>query len=113
MEEGRILCKVDHSALVCSQEGQATMAAQPVGFTAGLKGAEDRISSLQRSGEVAEGVPVVSIEGFIVELFPDKWVIRSFHGSRRSKHIGLRSSSLSCFRFLAILEQDYTLHTIT
>ena len=89
------------------------MAAQPVGFTAGLKGAEDRISSLQRSGEVAEGVPVVSIEGFIVELFPDKWVIRSFHGSHRSKHIDLRSSSLSCFRFSAILEQDYTLRTVT
>ena len=104
---------MDHSALICLQEGQATMAAQPVGFTAGLKGAEDRISSLQRSGEVAEGVPVVSIEGFIVELFPDKWVTRSFLGSRRSKRIGLRSSSLSCFRFLPILDQDHTLCSVT
>ncbi|KAL8577879.1 hypothetical protein ACOMHN_018684 [Nucella lapillus] len=60
-------------ATVTGKEGQATTAAQPVGFTAGLKGAEDRINSLQRSGDVAEDVPIVSIEGFIVELFPDKW----------------------------------------
>ncbi|XP_076443858.1 protein PRRC1-A-like isoform X2 [Babylonia areolata] len=60
-------------ATVTGKEGQATTAAQPVGFTAGLKGAEDRINSLQRSGEVAEDTPIVSIEGFIVELFPDKW----------------------------------------
>ncbi|KAK7116149.1 protein PRRC1-A-like isoform X2 [Littorina saxatilis] len=60
-------------ATVTGKEGQATTAAQPVGFTAGLKGAEDRINALQRSGEVPEGIPVVSIEGFIVEMFPDKW----------------------------------------
>lgn len=60
-------------ATVSGKEGKATTAAQPVGFTAGLKGAEDRINSLQRSGEVAEDSPIVSIEGFIVELFPDKW----------------------------------------
>lgn len=60
-------------ATITGKEGQATTAAQPVGFTAGLKGAEDRINSLLRSGDVAEDVPVVSIEGFIVELFPDKW----------------------------------------
>jgi hypothetical protein len=60
--------------LFCLQEGQATTAAQPVGFAAGLKGAEDRISSVQRTGNVPDGTPIVSIEGFIAELFPDKSV---------------------------------------
>ncbi|KAK7499741.1 hypothetical protein BaRGS_00009082 [Batillaria attramentaria] len=60
-------------ATVTGKEGQASTAAQPVGFTAGLKGAEDRINTLRRSGDLPENTPVVSIEGFIVELFPDRW----------------------------------------
>lgn len=60
-------------ATVTGMEGQASTAAQPVGFTAGLKGAEDRINTLRRSGNLPDNIPIVSIEGFIVELFPDRW----------------------------------------
>ena len=45
-----------------------------MGFTAGLKGAEERISNLRRSGAVEDGVCVVAVEGFIVEMLPDRWV---------------------------------------
>lgn len=48
------------------------MAAQPVGFMAGLKGAEERISSLRNSGSIPHDQTVVSIEGFIVEIVPDR-----------------------------------------
>ncbi|KAJ8304959.1 hypothetical protein KUTeg_018542 [Tegillarca granosa] len=54
-------------------ESQATTAAQPVGFTAGLKGAEERIQNLRQKGSITEQQPIVSIEGFIVELLPDRW----------------------------------------
>lgn len=73
-------------ATVTGKEGKATTAAQPVGFTAGLKGAEDRINSIQRSGEVTDGTPIVSIEGFIVELFPDRWYEMSCLILRDSSH---------------------------
>ena len=54
------------------QESQATTAAQPVGFTAGLKGAEERIQNLRQSGNVDEKQAIVSIEGFIIEMLPDR-----------------------------------------
>lgn len=54
------------------QESQSTTAAQPLGFAAGLKGAEDRIKSLRESREISDDVTAVSIEGFIVEMFPDR-----------------------------------------
>ncbi|XP_035827309.1 protein PRRC1 [Aplysia californica] len=60
-------------ATVTGKASQATTAAQPVGFTAGLKGAEERISNLRKSGSVPDGQTVVSVEGFIVEILPDRW----------------------------------------
>jgi hypothetical protein len=42
------------------QESQATTAAQPVGFTAGLKGAEERIQNFRQQGNIADDIPVVS-----------------------------------------------------
>lgn len=57
-----------------SQESSATTATQPVGYTCGLKGAEERIQNLREKGELPEGQPVVSVEGFIVELLPDRSV---------------------------------------
>ncbi|XP_041367893.1 protein PRRC1-A-like isoform X2 [Gigantopelta aegis] len=60
-------------ATVSGKESQATTAAQPVGFTAGLKGAEERIQNLRQSGQVEADTPVVSIEGFIVEMLTDRW----------------------------------------
>jgi len=60
-------------ATVTGKAGQATTAAQPVGFTAGLKGAEDRINNLRQTGSIPDGQAIVSIEGFIVEMLPDRW----------------------------------------
>lgn len=60
-------------AVVMGKESQATTAAQPVGFTAGLKGAEERIQNLRRSGAVDENQAIVSVEGFIIEMLPDRW----------------------------------------
>lgn len=57
------------------QESQANTAAQPVGFTAGLKGAEERIENLRHSGAIHEKQPVLSVEGFIAELLPDRYAV--------------------------------------
>ncbi|KAK2167737.1 hypothetical protein NP493_1262g00001 [Ridgeia piscesae] len=54
-------------------ESQPSIAPQPVGYTAALKGAEERITNLRMTGAVREHQPVVSIESFIIELLPDKW----------------------------------------
>lgn len=52
----------------------AGIAAQPVGFAAGLKGAEHRINSIRAENpRVDDHLPVVAIENFLVELFPDQW----------------------------------------
>lgn len=52
----------------------AGIAAQPVGFTAGLKGAEHRINGIRAENpRVDDHLPVVAVENFLVELFPDQW----------------------------------------
>lgn len=60
-------------AMVTGEPGQSNIAPQPVGYAAGLKGAQERIDSLRRAGVIHEKQPVVSLENFIAELFPDKW----------------------------------------
>ncbi|XP_019718408.1 protein PRRC1 [Hippocampus comes] len=60
-------------AMVTGEIGPSNIAPQPVGYAAGLKGAQERIDSLRRSGVIHEKQPVVSMEKFIAELFPDKW----------------------------------------
>ncbi|XP_054613667.1 protein PRRC1 [Dunckerocampus dactyliophorus] len=60
-------------AMVTGENGLSNIAPQPVGYAAGLKGAQERIDSLRRSGVIHEKQPVVSLESFIAELFPDKW----------------------------------------
>ncbi|XP_056288726.1 protein PRRC1 [Pseudoliparis swirei] len=60
-------------ALVTAEPGQSNIAPQPVGYAAGVKGAQERIDSLRRVGVIHEKQPVVSLENFIAELFPDKW----------------------------------------
>ncbi|XP_073333928.1 protein PRRC1 [Pagrus major] len=60
-------------AMVTGEPGQSNIAPQPVGYAAGIKGAQERIDSLRRSGVIHEKQPVVSLENFIAELFPDKW----------------------------------------
>lgn len=52
----------------------AGIAAQPVGFAAGLKGAEHRINGIRAENpRVDDHLPVVAVENFLVELFPDQW----------------------------------------
>jgi len=51
----------------------SSMAAQPVGFTAGLKAAEDRVACLHSAGEVDSQSPVIAVEGFLAELSTDRW----------------------------------------
>lgn len=62
-------------ATVIGLSAQATaIAAQPVGFAAGLKGAEHRINSIRAENpRVDDHLPVVAVENFLVELFPDQW----------------------------------------
>ncbi|XP_070781229.1 protein PRRC1 [Enoplosus armatus] len=60
-------------AMVTGEPGQSNIAPQPVGYAAGIKGAQERIDSLRRAGVIHEKQPVVSLENFIAELFPDKW----------------------------------------
>ncbi|KAF7649466.1 hypothetical protein LDENG_00141010 [Lucifuga dentata] len=60
-------------AMVTGEPGQSNIAPQPVGYAAGVKGAQERIDSLRRAGVIHEKQPVVSVENFIAELFPDKW----------------------------------------
>ncbi|XP_058448540.1 protein PRRC1-like [Malaya genurostris] len=52
----------------------AGIAAQPVGFSAGLKGAEHRINFIRAENpRVDDHLPVVAVENFLVELFPEQW----------------------------------------
>ncbi|XP_074787684.1 protein PRRC1 isoform X2 [Athene noctua] len=60
-------------AVVTGEAAQSNIAPQPVGYAAGLKGAQERIDSLRRTGVIHEKQPVVSVESFIEELLPDKW----------------------------------------
>ncbi|XP_059030448.1 protein PRRC1 [Mustela lutreola] len=60
-------------AVVIGEAGQSNIAPQPVGYAAGLKGAQERIDSLRRAGVIHEKQTAVSVENFIAELLPDKW----------------------------------------
>ncbi|XP_076876106.1 protein PRRC1 isoform X2 [Brachyhypopomus gauderio] len=60
-------------AMVTGEASQSNIAPQPVGYAAGVKGAQERIDGLRRTGVIHEKQPVVSVENFIAELFPDKW----------------------------------------
>ncbi|XP_029475146.1 protein PRRC1 isoform X2 [Rhinatrema bivittatum] len=60
-------------AVVTGEAGQSNIAPQPVGYAAALKGAQERIDSLRRTGLIHEKQPAVSVENFIAELLPDKW----------------------------------------
>jgi hypothetical protein len=52
---------------------QATkIAAQPVGFAAGVQAAEERISALLSTGKVHPKQPIVAIENFLVEVEENK-----------------------------------------
>lgn len=54
------------------QDSQPDIAPQPVGVTAGLKGCEERIENMRRSGAVPDKIALVAVENFIVELLPER-----------------------------------------
>ena len=54
------------------QDSQPSIAPQPVGYTAGLKGCEERVQQLRQSPRVHEQQVLVAVENFIVEVFPEK-----------------------------------------
>ncbi|CAH1796117.1 unnamed protein product [Owenia fusiformis] len=60
-------------ATVNGMDSQPNIAPQPVGYTAGLKGAEERLDNLRKSGLIHEDHPVLAVENFIVETLPDRW----------------------------------------
>lgn len=60
-------------ATVTGQDSQPQIAPQPVGYSAGLKGAEERIDNLLRSEAIDSKQATVSIESFIEEILPDRW----------------------------------------
>lgn len=47
--------------------------AQPVGFSSALFAAQERIKVLRNGGIVHPNQPIVSIEGFAIELIPNNW----------------------------------------
>ncbi|XP_002127317.2 protein PRRC1 [Ciona intestinalis] len=61
------------AATVVGVPAQSNIAPQPVGYTAGLKGAQERISYLRHSQQVDENQVCVSVENFVAEHTPDKW----------------------------------------
>ncbi|XP_066271954.1 protein PRRC1-A-like [Branchiostoma lanceolatum] len=65
--------KVFGKATITGEASQSNIAPQPVGYAAGLKGAQERIDTLRRNGVIHEKQPCVSVENFIAELLPDKW----------------------------------------
>ncbi|XP_078811657.1 protein PRRC1 isoform X1 [Oryzias latipes] len=60
-------------ATVIGEAGLSNIAPQPVGYAAGVKGAKERIKSLHQASIIHKDQPVVSLENFIAELFPDNW----------------------------------------
>lgn len=52
---------------------EANTAEQPVGFEAVKKACHDRISQVRNSNGVGNKMPVIALENFLVEIYPDKW----------------------------------------
>ncbi|KAJ8672996.1 hypothetical protein QAD02_004257 [Eretmocerus hayati] len=48
-------------------------AAQPVGFSAGVKAARERIAAVRRNPSIPVDIPIVAVENFLLEVGDDKW----------------------------------------
>uniref|UniRef100_A0A3B3C4F8 Proline-rich coiled-coil 1 n=1 Tax=Oryzias melastigma TaxID=30732 RepID=A0A3B3C4F8_ORYME len=66
-------------ATVIGEAGLSNSAPQPVGYAAGVKGAKERIKSLRQGSIIHKNQPVVSLENFIAELFPDNTICGQFY----------------------------------
>ncbi|CAK9813832.1 Protein PRRC1 [Anthophora quadrimaculata] len=51
----------------------SAVAAQPVGFAAGVKGAEERINFARNIPNLSKDIPIVAVENFLLEVGEDKW----------------------------------------
>ncbi|CAL7949739.1 unnamed protein product [Xylocopa violacea] len=51
----------------------SAIAAQPVGFAAGVKGAEERINSARNIPTLSKDIPIIAVENFLLEVGEDKW----------------------------------------
>lgn len=51
----------------------ASVAAQPVGFAAGVKAAEERIQTILNDPNLREPTPVVAVENFLLEVGEDRY----------------------------------------
>ncbi|XP_033338993.1 protein PRRC1 isoform X2 [Megalopta genalis] len=51
----------------------SNIAAQPVGFVAGVKGAETKINSARNIPSIPNDIPIVAVENFLLEVGEDKW----------------------------------------
>ncbi|KAG7203289.1 hypothetical protein KM043_010383 [Ampulex compressa] len=49
------------------------IAAQPVGFAAGVKGAEERINAARNISSLPKDIPIIAVENFLLEVGEDKW----------------------------------------
>ncbi|XP_053985742.1 protein PRRC1-like isoform X2 [Hylaeus anthracinus] len=49
------------------------IAAQPIGFAAGVKGAEERINSARNIPTLPKDMPIIAVENFLIEVGEDKW----------------------------------------
>uniref|UniRef100_A0A8C5RZI5 Proline rich coiled-coil 1 n=1 Tax=Laticauda laticaudata TaxID=8630 RepID=A0A8C5RZI5_LATLA len=47
--------------------------ATPVGYAAGLKGSQERLDDLRKTGFIHQKQPAMSVESLITELVPHKW----------------------------------------
>jgi len=61
------------AATVKGVDAQPNIAPQPVGYLAGLKGAQERIKKLRSLDSSHEKMVCVSVENFINEQFPEQW----------------------------------------
>lgn len=60
-------------ATVTGRGSESNAATQPVGFSAALRSASERIARLRESEDISEKQTIAAIEGFIVELQPENW----------------------------------------
>ncbi|XP_055683758.1 protein PRRC1-like [Lutzomyia longipalpis] len=49
------------------------IAAQPVGFEAALRGAQERTADLRTNSRIGDKLPIIAVENFTFEAFPDQW----------------------------------------
>lgn len=52
---------------------RTTIAAQPIGFAAGVKGAEERINLARAISSLPKDIPIIAIENFLLEIGEEKW----------------------------------------